>query len=112
MLAYMRYENGLKFKKIIFENENAAKLWLKQNGISNPDCYELVEVDFIKEDSKALKRMETEEKLQKAKECVEWLQEMSCHYKNNENILTKLNERIAEYEEIQKEFFMNLTGME
>ena len=103
MLAYMRYENGLKFKKVIFENENAAKLWLKQNGISNPDCYELAEVEFIKEDLKALKRIEIEEKLQKAKEHIEWLQEMSCRYKNDESILFKLNECIAEYEEIQKE---------
>jgi hypothetical protein len=103
MLAYMRYESGLKCKKVIFENENAAKLWLKQNGVNDPDCYELVEIEFIKEDLKTLKRIEIEEKLQKAKEYIEWLQEMSCHYKNDENILIKLNERIAEYEEIQKE---------
>ena len=49
MLAFMKYENGLKFKKVIFENENAAKLWLEQNGITNPDCYELIEVEFVKE---------------------------------------------------------------
>jgi hypothetical protein len=54
MLAFMKYENGLKFKKVIFENENAAKLWLKQNGITNPNCYELIEVEFVKEDLKAL----------------------------------------------------------
>ena len=58
MLAYMKYENGLRFKNIIFENENAAKLWLKQNEINNPDCYKLVEVEFIKEDLVALKKLE------------------------------------------------------
>jgi hypothetical protein len=57
MLAFMKYENGLKFKKVIFENENAAKLWLKQNGIVNPDCYELIEVEFVKEDLKALQEL-------------------------------------------------------
>lgn len=51
MLAFMKYENGLKFKKVIFENENAAKLWLKQNGITNPNCYELIEVEFVKEET-------------------------------------------------------------
>jgi hypothetical protein len=56
MLAFMKYENGLKFKKVIFENENAAKLWLKQNGITNPNCYELIEVEFVKEDLKALQK--------------------------------------------------------
>ena len=55
MLAYMKYENGLQFEKIIFENKNAAKLWLKQNGVHNPNCYELVKVKFVKEDVKALK---------------------------------------------------------
>lgn len=56
MLAYMKYENGLKFQKVIFENENAAKSWLKQNGIINPYSYELIEIEFIKEDSEALKK--------------------------------------------------------
>ena len=103
MLAYMKYENGLKFKKVIFENENAAKLWLKQNGISNPDCYELVEVEFIKEDLVALKRIELEEKLQKAKENIEWFQKMCNHYKNDETMLIKLNECIVKYKKIKKE---------
>lgn len=102
MLAYMKYENGLKFKKVIFENENTARLWLKQNGISNPNSYELVEVEFIKEDLKALKKAELEEKLQKAEENVEWLQEMYNRFKDDE-IINKLNERIAECEKIQKE---------
>jgi hypothetical protein len=103
MLAYMRYENGLKFKKVIFENENAAKLWLKQNGFSDPNCYELVEVEFIKEDLEALKRVEIEERLQKAKEHMEWLQKVCNRYKNDEVLSTKLNECIAKYKEIQKE---------
>jgi len=103
MLAYMRYENGLRFKKVIFENENAAKLWLKQNGITNPDCYELVEVEFIKEDLEALKRIELEEKLQKAKRKIEWFQEMRNYYKDDDFITNKLNECITECEEIQKE---------
>jgi GH35 family endo-1,4-beta-xylanase len=103
MLAYMRYENGLKFKKVIFENENAAKLWLKQNGISNPNCYELVEVEFVKEDLKALKKVELEEKLQRAKENVEWFQQMCNRYKDDEIMVDRLNECIAECENIQKE---------
>ena len=103
MLAYMRYENGLKFKKVIFENENAAKLWLKQNGISNPNCYELVEVEFIKEDLKALKKVELEEKLQRAKENVEWLQKVCNHHKDDETLMNRLNEYITECEKIQKE---------
>ena len=103
MLAYMKYENGLKFKKVIFENENAAKLWLKQNGISNPSSYELVEVEFIKEDLKALKKVELNEKLQKAKENVEWFQKMCNRYKDDEAMTNRLNEHIAECEKIQKE---------
>lgn len=98
----MKYENGLKFKKVIFENENTARLWLKQNGISNPNSYELVEVEFIKEDLKALKRAELEEKLQKVEDNVEWLQEMYNRFKDDE-IINKLNERIAECEKIKKE---------
>ena len=103
MLAYMRYENGLNFKKVIFENENAAKLWLKQNGISNPNCYELVEVEFVKEDAKALKKVELEEKLQRVKENVEWFQQMCNRYKDDETMKNKLNECIIECEKIQKE---------
>jgi hypothetical protein len=103
MLAYMKYENGLNFKKVIFENENAAKLWLKQNGISNPNCYELVEVEFIKEDLKALKKMELEEELQRVKENVEWFQQMCNRYKDDETMINKLNECITECEKIQKE---------
>lgn len=103
MLAYMRYENGLKFKKVIFENENAAKLWLKQNGIKNPNCYELIEVEFIKEDLVALRKMELEEKLQKAKENVEWFQGVYNNHKDDETILIRLNKYIIEYEEIKKE---------
>ena len=103
MLAYMKYENGLKFKKVIFENENAAKLWLKQNGISNPNSYELVEVEFIKEDLKALKKVGLEEKLQRAKENVEWAQKMCNRYKDDEIMVNKLNEYIVECEKIQKE---------
>lgn len=103
MLAYMRYEGGLNFKKVIFENENAAKLWLKQNGISNPNCYELVEVEFIKEDAKALKKIELEEKLQRVKENVEWFQQMCEWHKDDERVVNRLNECIAECEKIQKE---------
>ena len=103
MLAYMRYENGLKFKNVVFENENAAKLWLMQNGVTNPNCYELVEVEFIKEDLKALKKVELEKKLQRTKDHVEWLQGMCNRYKDDENLVNKLNEYIAECENIQKE---------
>ena len=50
MLAYMRYEQGLKFQNIIFENEEVAKAWLKKNKIENPDCYKLVEIKYITEE--------------------------------------------------------------
>lgn len=103
MLAFMKYENGLNFKKVIFENENAAKLWLKQNGIVNPNCYELVEVEFVKEDLKALKKIELEEELQRVKESVEWFQKMCIRYENDKIFVDKLNECIAECEKIQKE---------
>lgn len=53
MLAYMKYENGLKFQNVVFENENVAKVWLKQHNVTNPDCYKLVEVEFVKEEPKA-----------------------------------------------------------
>ena len=103
MLAYMKYENGLQFEKIIFENKNAAKLWLKQNGVHNPNCYELVKVKFVKEDVKALKKMELEEKLQRAKETVEWYREQCNYYKDDETMVDKLNKYLIEYEKIRQE---------
>ena len=99
----MKHENGLKFKKIIFENEKVAKLWLKQNGINNPNCYELVEVEFVKEDLKALKKVELEEKLQKAIESVEWFQNMCNRYKDDEIVKKRLNDYLTECEKIQNE---------
>lgn len=98
MLAYMKYENGLRFQKIVFENENAAKLWLKQNGINNPNSYELLEVEFFKEDAKELKKIELEEKLAEAKIDVEWAQRMYNLY--GEDMRQKY---ILKYEKIQKE---------
>ena len=103
MLAYMKYENGLKFKNVVFENENAAKLWLKQNGINNPACYKLVEVEFIEEDSNALRKAELEEKLQKAKENVDWFQKINERYQDDKIIMDRLNDYIAECKKIQKE---------
>lgn len=103
MLAYMKYENGLRFKNVVFENEKAAKLWLKQNKISNPDCYELVEVEFIKEDPKGLKKMELEEKLQETKARIEFFKILHNHYKDDEDITNKINDYITECEKIQKE---------
>lgn len=102
MLAYMKYENGLRFQKIVFENENAAKLWLKQNRINNPNSYELLEVEFVKEDVKALKKIELEEKLAEAKIDVEWATKIM-YDRYGEDAIQKLNEYIAIYEKIQKE---------
>ena len=99
----MKYENGLKFKEVVFENENAAKLWLKQNGIINSSSYELVKVEFVKEDLKELKKIELEEKMQEVKNNIEWFQQMSNKYKNDEDIINKLNNCIVECEIIQKE---------
>ena len=104
MLAYMKYENGLKFQKIIFENENAAKIWLKQNGISNPNCYELIEIEFIKEDLKALRKIELKERLQRAKEKMAWAHRLCNQYKEDDEIITMANKLAVEYEEIQQEY--------
>jgi hypothetical protein len=102
MLAFMKYENGLNFKGVIFENENAAKLWLKQNKISNPDCYELVEVEFIKEDLKALKRMELEEELKKAKDNVRWFKKVSNDFEEKD-FSESIEKWTLECERLQKE---------
>lgn len=55
MLLLMMYNRGMNAKQVVFENENAAKVWLKQNNIVNPRAYSLVEVEYIKEDTQALK---------------------------------------------------------
>ena len=61
MLLLMMYNRGMNAKQVVFENENAAKVWLKQNHIVNPRAYSLVEVEYVKEDTQALKKMEKEE---------------------------------------------------
>lgn len=53
MLAFIKYENGAKFKNIIFENEKAAEKWLKKNNICNPESFYLVEVEYIREDDES-----------------------------------------------------------
>lgn len=103
MLAFMKYENGLNFKGVIFENENAAKLWLKQNKIENPHCYELVEVEFVKEDLKALKRMELEEELKKAKDNVRWFKKVSSDFKGNKDLSESIEKWTLECERLKKE---------
>ena len=55
MLAFIKYENGAKFKNIIFENEKAAEKWLKKNNICNPESFYLVEVEYIREDDESWK---------------------------------------------------------
>ena len=103
MLAYMKYENGLKFQNVVFENENAAKLWLKQHNVTNPDCYKLVEVEFVKEEPKALKKAELEDKLQEAREIMERFQQMCERYEDYEIGKDMVNEWAAKCEKIQKE---------
>ena len=55
MLAFIKYENGPKFKNVIFENEKAAEKWLKKNNICNPESFYLVEVEYIREDDESWK---------------------------------------------------------
>ena len=55
MLAFIKYENGPKFKNVIFENEKAAEKWLKKNNICNPESFYLVEVEYIREDEESWK---------------------------------------------------------
>lgn len=43
MLALMKYENGLKFTGLVFENEKVAKEYLKGK---NPDAFKLIPVAF------------------------------------------------------------------
>lgn len=49
MLGLMKYENGLKFTGIVFENEKAAKKWLKENGWVNERAYKLIPISFVNE---------------------------------------------------------------
>ena len=97
MLAFMKYENGLKFKNVVFENENAAKVWLKENNITNEKAYELVEVEFVKEDPIALKRMELNEKLEEIRDRMEWAIKMRDMFKENKAVCNQLAEIIADY---------------
>lgn len=107
MLAFMKYENGLKFKNIVFENENAAKVWLKENNITNENAYELVEVEFVKEDPKALKRIELNEKLKKFKDKMKWAKDMCNMFRENEEVRYQFEEIYFDYfkecKEIEKE---------
>ena len=43
MLALMKYENGLKFTGLVFENEEVAKEYLKNK---NPEAFKLIPVAF------------------------------------------------------------------
>lgn len=97
MLAFMKYENGLRFKRVVFENENAAKLWLKENNITNENAYELVEVEFVKEDPKALKRIELNEKLERIKDKMEWAKNMGNMFRENEEAFYQFSKTYLEY---------------
>ena len=66
------------------------------------ECNQLCSIPLI-QDLKALKKVELNEKLQKAKENVEWFQKMCNRYKDDEAMTNRLNEHITEYEKIQKE---------
>lgn len=103
MLAFMKYENGLKFQNVVFENENAARLWLKQHNITNPACYKLVEVEFVKENLNALKKAELEDELQEAKGMMEWFQQMCERYEDCEIGKDMVNKWAEKCEKIQKE---------
>lgn len=97
MLAFMKYENGLKFKNVVFENENAAKVWLKENNITNENAYELVEIECVKEDPKALKRIELNEELEKIKDKMEWAKDMGIMFRENEEARHQFAETYYRY---------------
>ena len=97
MLAFMKYENGLRFKRVVFENENAAKVWLKENNITNEKAYELVEIEFVKEDPIALKRIELNEKLETIRDRMEWAIKMRDMFKENKEACNQFAEIVADY---------------
>ena len=107
MLAFMKYENGLKFKNVVFENENAAKVWLKENNITNEKAYELVEIEFVKEDPIALKRIKLNEKLETIRDRMEWAIKMRDMFRGNEKARYQFEKIYFDYfkecKEIEKE---------
>ena len=50
MVALMRYECGLKFTGLVFENMDTVQKWLKENGWVNPRAYEIIPVAFYTKD--------------------------------------------------------------
>lgn len=76
MLALVVYGHDTNSKKVIFENEKAAELWLKKNHICNPRYFDLVEVEYIKEDDEELKRFDLEYNLKDVTERLEYITEM------------------------------------
>ena len=75
MLGLMVYERGLKFKNVVFENENAARLWCKKNKVNLEACH-LVEVEYFKEDDKELQKVLLEEEIATRVQHIKWLREM------------------------------------
>jgi hypothetical protein len=47
MLGLMKYELGLRFTGIVFENEKTAEKWLKENGWVNKNAYKLIPISFV-----------------------------------------------------------------
>lgn len=85
MLAFIKYENGAKFKNIIFENEKAAEMWLKKNKIRNPRCFDLVEVEYIREDDEELNRFYLEDKIKSAAEELQYVTSLYEEYNKRED---------------------------
>lgn len=101
MLAFIKYENGPKFKNVIFENEKAAEKWLKKNNICNPRCFDLVEVEYIKEDDEELKRFDLEYNLKDVTERLTYITEMYEDFLKREdedgkNLVKSYHKTIAE----------------
>lgn len=102
MLALMKKENGTKFTGIVFENEKAAELYFKQNDLSIW-VYSVKEVEVIKEDVKALKRVDLEREYKKVASMLRSATEAYAKYKDSEDPLDKM---VAE---VQAEYIVEYT---
>ena len=102
MLALMKKENGTRFTGIVFENEKAAELYFKQNDLSTW-VYSVKEVEVVKEDAKALKRVDLEREYNKVAGMLKHVTEAYAKYKDSEDPLDKM---VAE---VQAEYIVEYT---
>ena len=97
MLALMKKENGTRFTGIVFENEKAAELYFKQNDLSTW-VYSVKEVEVVKEDAKALKRVDLEREYNVVAGMLRSTIELFAECKDSEDPLEKMvAETQAEY---------------